>query len=223
MFWIRKAGCIFTACLSYYMVKASFFEYLFYFDSYSMQELEPFYRWRDLYIAEEDERSPFFGSDHNHFEYTTTIYNFYIHPEWDSMGSNTLYVKVLFADYRRHYVILELIGEWNDAIENDIMTFRREVIDPLFDQGIYKFILIAENVLNFHSSESDYYEEWYENVTDENGWIICLNLPESSQYDFKKLKLNYLVELKEIPDWRKYQPEGLFSLIDNELKKRLTI
>lgn len=186
-----------------------------------MQDLEPFYRWRDQYVSEEDERSPFFGVDHSQFEYSTTVYNYYIHPQWDDMGSRTLFLKMLYADYKKHFVIIEMIGEWNDAIENDIMTFRREVIDPLMLEGITKFILIAENVLNFHSSEADYYEEWYENVSDENGWIICLNMPESSQHDFRKMKLQYYVELKEILDWRRYQPENLYQLIDNELKKRL--
>jgi hypothetical protein len=103
------------------------------------------------------------------------------------------------------------------------MIFRREVIDPLFDMGICKFILVAENVLNFHSSDKEYYEEWYENVTDENGWIVCLNMPESSQYDFKKLKLNYLIEFRNMPDWRRYQPDGVFTIIDTELKKRIKL
>jgi len=188
-----------------------------------MQELQPFYRWRDKYIAEEDPRSPFYGQKHDSMEYTTTVYNYYIHPDWDTMGSHTLYCKILFADYRKHYAIIELIGEWNDAIENDIMTLRRKVTDHLFDQGIYKFILIAENVLNFHSSESDYYEEWFENVTDENGWIVCLNMPVATQHDFRKLKLNYFIELREMIDWRKYLPDGVFSIIDTELKKRLAI
>jgi hypothetical protein len=137
------------------------------------------------------------------------------------MGSRTLYVKLLFADYRKKFAIIEMIGEWNDAIENDIMVFRRAVIDPLFDMGITKYILIAENVLNFHSSERDYYEEWYENVSDENGWIVCLNMPESTQYEFKRLKLNYYIELKDMHDWRKYLPDGVYTLIDSELKKRL--
>jgi hypothetical protein len=187
----------------------------------NMQDLEPFYRWRDLYMSEEDARSPFYGIEHNEFQYTTAIYNYYIHPQWDDMGSKTLFLKVLYADYKKKFVIIELIGEWNDAIENDIMTLRRDVTDIFAAEGITKFILIAENVLNYHSSEADYYEEWFENVTEENGWIVCLNMPESSQYDFRKKKLNYYVELKEINDWRRYQPEDLFKLIDTELKKRL--
>lgn len=186
-----------------------------------MQDLEPFYRWRDMYVSEEDERSPFYGVDHSHFEYSTTVYNFYIHPQWDDMGSKTLFLKVLYANYRKGFVIIELIGEWNDAIENDIMTLRREVVDHFMHEGIHKFLLIAENVLNFHSSEADYYEDWFENVADESGWIVCLNMPQSSQHDFRKLKLNYYIELQERTDWRKYTPENLFKLIDDEQKKRL--
>jgi hypothetical protein len=186
-----------------------------------MQNLEPYHRWRDVYTAETDPRSPFYGRRYSEFEYTTTVYNYFIHPQWDDMGSRTLFVKILYADYRKHFAIIEMIGEWNDAIENDIMTLRREVTDMLFDAGIHKFILIAENVLNYHSSERDYYEDWFENVADEDGWIICLNMPEQSQYDFRKLKLNYYVELKDLPEWRKYKPELLFQLLDEEQKRRL--
>jgi hypothetical protein len=188
-----------------------------------MQHLEPYHRWRDLYTAETDAKSPFFGRRYSHFEYSTTIYNYFIHPQWDDMGSRTLFVKILYADYVQNFGIVELIGEWNDAIENDIMTLRRHVTDVLFDAGIFKFILIADNVLNFHSSERDYYEDWFENVNDQGGWIICLNLPEQSQHDFKKLKLNYYVELKTLEDWRKYKPELLFKLLDDEQQRRITL
>ena len=114
-----------------------------------------------------------------------------------------------------------MIGEWNDAIENDIMELKREVIDKLAHYNITKYILITENILNFHSGDKDYYEEWFENVTDENGWIVSLNMPEQSQYDFRKQKLNYYIELMEIPEWRTYKPYHLFKKIDDELMKRL--
>ncbi len=188
-----------------------------------MQDIEPFYNWRHIYIGEEDERSPFFGRVYSEFEFTHTIYNYYIHPQWDEFGSRTLYLKILLADYEEQYAIIELIGEWNDAIENDIMELKREVIDKLIANGIYKFILIAENVLNFHNSEKDYYEEWYEEVTDEDGWVVILNMPQQTQYDFKKLKLNRYLELMELPDWRVYKPFHLFKKIDNELSQRIGI
>ncbi len=46
----------------------------------------------------------------------------------------------------------------------------------LIGQGIYKFILIGENVLNYYSSDDCYYEEWWEDIRDEGGWIVLLNL-----------------------------------------------
>jgi hypothetical protein len=137
------------------------------------------------------------------------------------MGSHTLFLKIIYADYDRGFCIIELIGEWNDAIENDIMTLRREVTDNLQDQGINKFILVAENVLNFHSSERDYYEEWYENISESDGWLVCLNMPQATQHDFKKLHLNRYIELMNFPDWRRYRPEELFERIDKELSYRL--
>lgn len=188
-----------------------------------MHDIEPFYNWRHIYVSEEDERSPFYQREYSEFEFTQTVYNFYIHPQWDEFGSRTLYLKVLQANYDEHYVIIELIGEWNDAIENDVMTLKRDVIDEFEYQGITKFILIAENVLNFHSGDKDYYEEWYEEVSDSNGWIVCLNMPEATQHDFKKARLNYYVELMNFPDWRIYKPFHLFRKIDEELNRRLPV
>jgi hypothetical protein len=150
-----------------------------------MHEIEPFFNWRHIYIAEEDKRSPFYGRTYSEFEFSQTVYNYFIHPQWDDFGSRTLYLKIIYVDYELQFAIIEFIGEWNDAIENDIMELKREIIDLLEKEGIYKFILIAENVLNFHSSDKEYYQEWFEEVTDENGWIVALNMPMATQHDFK--------------------------------------
>jgi len=173
-------------------------------------------------MAEEDERSPFFGNTYSEFEFSQTVYNYYIHPQWDDFGSKTLYLKIIYADYDLHFAIIELIGEWNDAIENDIMVLKREVIDRLLDQQISKFVIVAENVLNFHSGDKDYYEEWYEQMSDEEGWAVIVNMPETTQYDFKKRKLNYFLELMDLPDWRTYKPYHLFKKIDAILQNRLS-
>jgi hypothetical protein len=186
-----------------------------------MQDIEPFFNWRHLYTAEEDAQSPFFERVYNEFEYSQTVYNYYIHPQWDEFGSRTLYMKILFIDYEQHYVIIELLGEWNDAIENDIMTLRRNITDIMYKQGIFKFILIAENVLNFHSSDDSYYEEWHEQIEDENGWITVLNMPQQSQYDFRRARLTNYVEMVDLPQWRTMKPEAVFQLIDEEMGRRL--
>ena len=90
------------------------------------------------------------------------------------MGSETLYIKIcFFANYEQSYVIIEFIGEWNDAINNDIMHFKRNIVDHFNGLGITKYILIGENVFNFHGSDDSYYEEWFEDVKE--GWITGVN------------------------------------------------
>lgn len=182
-----------------------------------MHEIEPFYNWRHLYTAEEDEQSPFYGREYSEFEFSNTVYNYYIHPQWDEFGSKTLYLKILFVDYELNFAIIEMIGEWNDAVENDIMQLKRSVIDLLIAEGIYKYILITENVLNFHSSEDDYYAEWHEDIGDEGGWIAAINMPEQTQYDFKKSHIDNYAKLFEVDNWRTLQPNLFFQLIDNRM------
>jgi hypothetical protein len=186
-----------------------------------MQDIEPYYNWRHLYTAEEDFRSPFYGRTYSEFEFSQTVYNYYIHPQWDDFGSRTLYMKILFSDYEQQYAIIELLGEWNDAIENDIMTMRRDVTDQLYANGIIKFILIAENVLNFHSSDDSYYEEWREQVQDDGGWITVIDMPTQTQYDFKRARLTNYVTLIDFPQWRTLKPDIVFNQIDNWMLKLL--
>ncbi|MBC7851193.1 MAG: hypothetical protein H7Y31_15730 [Chitinophagaceae bacterium] len=186
-----------------------------------MHDIEPFYNWRHIYVSEQDEQSPFHGRVYSEFEFSHTVYNYYIHPQWDDFGSRTLFMKVLLADYEEKYAIIELIGEWNDAIENDIMELKREVIDVFIKSGINKFIIIAENVLNFHSSDKEYYEEWFEEVMEENGWVVVLNMPSQTQYDFRRAKLNRYVELMDLENWRTYKPFHLFKKIDEIELNRL--
>lgn len=186
-----------------------------------MHDIEPYSNWRYIYSAEKDEKSPFFRREYSEFEFTQSVYNYLIHPQWDEFGSFTLYMKILMADYEQGYAIIELLGEWNDAIENDIMTLRREITDRMEAQGIYKFILIGENVLNFHSSDDCYYEEWFADVQEEHGWIVLLNLPEQSQYDFRKAHLDRYVELILLENWRIYKPIHLFRLLNGKMENRL--
>lgn len=188
-----------------------------------MHELEPFYNWQHLYIASEDEESPFYGTEYNEFQFSKTVYNYYIHPQWDDMGSETLYLKILFVDYEEKYAIIELIGEWNDAINNDIMLLKRDIVDELMFHHINKYILIGENVLNFHSSDDSYYEEWFEDI--EDGWIACVNFRDHILKEFKQASLDYyLISGGELNDfeWRKFSPGQVFGNISKIISKRLS-
>ena len=182
-----------------------------------MHDIEPYYRWRDNYIASEDERSPFFGRVYDEFRFTHQIYNYYIHPQWDDFGSATLYLKVIYADYELGYAIIEMLGEWNDCLSNDIMYLKREVVDALSEQGIHKYILICENVLNFHGSDDCYYEEWYEDISDRQGWICFVNTLDHVWEEMRDTQLQHYVnfgrEFNNI-NWRPFKPKALFKSLD---------
>ena len=187
-----------------------------------MQDIEPYYSWSHLYTAAEDELSPFYGRVYSEFEYSNTIYNYYIHPQWDDFGSSTLYVKVLFVDYEMGYAIIEMIGEWNDAINNDIMTIKRDLIDLMIQHGIDKYILIGENVLNFHASDDCYYQEWFDDT--EDGWIVALNFRDYIKEEFNKNSIDYYLvfggELDEML-WRIHSPNELYERITEIINHRL--
>ena len=189
-----------------------------------MQHIEPFYKWRDLYVASEDERSVFFKKENNEFKYSDTIYNYYIHPQWDSFGSQTLYLKVLYTDYFNKMVIIEFIGEWNDCIGNDIMYLKREIIDKLMQEDICKFILIGENILNFHSDDDPYYEEWLDDIIASKGWIVGINFRPHVMEEMDIIHLyryiHYGTHFNNI-NWRSYKPLDLFHAIDNLMIKVL--
>ncbi len=189
-----------------------------------MHFIEPFYNWRGYYIASEDSASPFYGRDYSEFTFTDHIYNYVIHPQWDSIGSPTLYIKILFVDYEESFAIIEMIGEWNDAIENDIMTFKRDIIEPIMSHGINKFILIGENVLNFHYSDDCYYEEWFDEV--EEGWIALVNFHDHVIREFEKIHLDsYFVMGGELEDeeWRTMLPLDFFTKVEGYVTKRLNL
>lgn len=191
-----------------------------------MHAIEPFYGWRDDYIASEDKLSPFYRRQYNEFEYTSKIYNYYIHPQWDSFGSSTLYCKILFADYEAGYCIVELLGEWNDTLHNDMMELKNTVINPLVNQGITKFILLGENVLNFHASDELYFEEWYDDIKDEGGWIAAINFREHVAEEMQVAKIHHYLHIapseNDLP-WRKFKPADLFLLIEAGLQKYLNV
>lgn len=187
-----------------------------------MQNIEPSYNWRELYIASEDELSPFYGAVYSEFEYTNTVYNYFIHPQWDDFGSNTLYLKILFADYEKSFAVIEFIGEWNDALYNDIMFVKREVIESMIGNGINKFILIGENVLIFHGSDDCYYEEWFQDV--EDGWIAAINFRPHVMKEMERFNIDsYFLTGGELDDlnWRTNSPVELLQRIEKIASRRL--
>ncbi|MEO8473075.1 MAG: hypothetical protein ABI477_12820 [Chryseolinea sp.] len=187
-----------------------------------MHNIEPYYNWLKYYDSSTDERSPFYGKEYNHDLYSETIYGYYIDPAWDSIGSETLFIKILYTDYTAGFTVIEFIGEWNDAINNDIMTLKRNILELVSAEGINKFILIGENILNFHGSDDSYYEEWFDDVGD--GWIAAVSFPVFIQEEFRKYHLDTYINMGgtlQIPQWRTLLPLNFFDLVDSLVQRRL--
>lgn len=188
-----------------------------------MHSIEPYYNWRELYVAAEDEESPFFGTEYSEFEFGQSIYDHLIHPQWDNFGSQTLFLKVLYADYEQSFCVIEMLGEWNDCLYNDIAQLKRNLIDEMIYSGVDKFIIIGENVLNFHASDDSYYEEWFDDC--EEGWIALLNFRDHVLDEFVREGIDqyflYGGNLEDIR-WRTLLPNQLFESVDSLVQRRLS-
>ena len=130
--------------------------------------------------------------------------------------------KILFVEYENNFAIIEMMGEWNDAIENDIMILKRDIIDEFISLGIHKFILIGENVLNFHSSDDCYYEEWIDDI--EDGWVALTNFHPHVMSEMHHTGVDqYFVMGGELEflDWRTYLPHNFYRKVEEIVTKRL--
>ncbi len=193
-----------------------------------MHDIEPYYKWRDRYVASDDSNSPFHGRSYDEFMFKKKVYNYFIHPQWDEFGSSTLYMKMLFVDYDEHFAIIELIGEWNDTLHNDVMYLKREIVDHLSLHDIDKYVLICENVLNFHGSDNCYYEEWFEDINETSGWICFLNTHQHVEQEMADTRIHHYANIGgnfNDVNWRMYKPKQLIQimegLMDSSVKQLL--
>ncbi|HNA57721.1 MAG TPA: hypothetical protein PLJ43_06350 [Chitinophagales bacterium] len=102
------------------------------------------------------------------------------------------------------------------------MFLKRDVIDELKYAGIHKFILIGENVLNFHGGDEDYYEEWFDEI--EDGWVACLNFREHVEAEMISAHIDrYFLIGAPFNDinWRKYKPQALAFLVEQYMQKKI--
>lgn len=188
----------------------------------SMQDIEPFYGWLNLYDHHTDELSPFHGVEHSEFYYDRAVYNYLAHPLWDSIESESLLVKILFADYDKGYAIIELFGVWNDLLQNDFGLLRQNCLEPMMENGIQQFIFICENVLHVYVEEDDYYQAMAEDL--EDGWMCLLRTREHVREDLREYNLDqYFFWAPELDtlQWRKLKPWQIWGLIQEKMSKML--
>jgi GMP synthase-like glutamine amidotransferase len=83
---------------------------------------------------------------------------------------------------------------------------------------------MGENVFNFHGNDTDYYEEWFDEVEEQNGWIAMLNVRKHVKEEINDHNLDYYFlmggELEAV-DWRTSTPRQFIKRIEQYVKKRL--
>ncbi|MDX1906637.1 MAG: hypothetical protein SF053_06340 [Bacteroidia bacterium] len=187
-----------------------------------LHDIEPFYGWLDLYSHETDTLSPFHEVEHSQFYYDRSVNQIPAHPLWDEIGSESLLVKILFADYEAGYAIIELFGEWNDLYDNDFKLLAENCLTWLVDNGINQFILICENVFHAYLERDDYYEAMQEEL--EDGWICILRARETVQVEMDAYGIMSYFYRSPILDelaWRRMRPRQLYDLIADRMRMAL--
>jgi hypothetical protein len=103
------------------------------------------------------------------------------------------------------------------------MTLKSNVLNPLIEEGILRFVLIFENVLNFHYSDDCYYEEWFEDI--EEGWIAAVNIHPHVAKELQRIQIDSYVamggELDEL-EWRTFKPHHLVQKVEQIVSHRLS-
>jgi hypothetical protein len=189
-----------------------------------MHDIEPYYNWLKYYDSSFDPKSPFYGKEYNNDVYQDTIYGYYIHPAWDGFESETLYLKVLYVNYEAGYSIIEFMGEWNDALHNDIMLLKRNFLELQLAEGIHTFLLMGENLMNFHGSDDAYYEEWFGETEESGGWIAGIGFPEFVQQEQRRFGIDQYIHMGgtlQIENWRTLHPHRLYELVNALITRRL--
>jgi len=85
-------------------------------------------------------------------------------------------------------------------------------------------VMIGDNILDFHADTDDYYAEWFDNL--EDGWIVALNFRDHVRKEFETANIDHFFAFGGQFDefaWRKLSPDLLFSLLDDQMIKRLQL
>ena len=108
------------------------------------------------------------------------------------------------------------------------MFLKRNVIDELSAAGICKYILIGENIFNFHGSDDSYYEEWFDEVEDVEehtpGWIAAVSFPDFIQEELKRYGIDRYINMGgtlQISNWRTLHPTAFCEVVDQLIQRRL--
>ena len=104
------------------------------------------------------------------------------------------------------------------------MYLKRNVADHLSLNGIDKYILIGENVYNFHGSDDCYYEEWFDDV--DEGWIAAINFRDFIFEEWKKYAIDSYINFVgnlNIANWRAMTPLAFCERVKSIISRRIEL
>ncbi|MEM6768619.1 MAG: hypothetical protein AAF824_03915 [Bacteroidota bacterium] len=184
--------------------------------------IEPFYGWLEIYNHEHDPHSPFHKVEHNLFYFDRSMCDIPAHPLWDTIGSESLLIKILYADYITGFAIIELFGEWNDLRDNDFKLLMENCLNVLLENRIQKFIFICENVFHIYLESDDYYQAMEDEL--EEGWMCVIRPRKEMLEELEAYHINQYFYWNPVLDelaWRKLKPIQLFQIVESRMQKVL--
>jgi hypothetical protein len=99
---------------------------------------------------------------------------------------------------------------------------KRHVADLLYEEGIVRYVFFCDNVLNFHATlEDDYYAEWYEELTEERGWVVLVNTRQHLREEMEAAHLDQYLHFGEHfnnLNWRAPKPPHVYALTEQLLQ-----
>jgi hypothetical protein len=105
------------------------------------------------------------------------------------------------------------------------MFLKRNLVDPLMDEGVSRFAFFCENVLNFHASiDDDYYAEWNEALTEMEGWGMLVNIRPQVEEELHTAHLDQYLFFGEAYNdiiWRNQKPAVVAQLLETILYGRI--
>ena len=100
------------------------------------------------------------------------------------------------------------------------MYLKKEIVEKLNKHYIYKFVVFCDNVLNYHGDEDCYYEEWWDDIKDDRGWVCLVNTFDHVSSEMSKYRLHYYINYGPLfndMNWRTQKPAYLVDILERTI------
>ncbi len=81
-----------------------------------------------------------------------------------------------------------------------------------------------ENVLYFHGDDTDYYEEWLDDIREAGGWVCFVNIQDHVASDMRETRIDNYVHFGAVLNglnWRPQKPETFHAAVEGLLSTQI--